>query len=79
MDLDTSWLGTIWSYRAGRTLIGKVTSKSGDFVTMTVAGLDKALPTDLQLMKPGSDGAPRVRVDVEYLVTNWKQMGPTGG
>ncbi len=78
MTFDTSWLGTVWSHRSGRTLIGRVTSVSGDFVTMVVAGIEKGLPAGLELMRPGNDGVPRVRVERERLLDTWKRMGPSG-
>ncbi len=77
MPSEASWIGTVWSYRAGRTLIGKVTSMSGDFVTLAVAGLDGGAPPGIEVMQP-EDGAPRVRVDLHLLVDRWKRMGPSG-
>jgi hypothetical protein len=77
MDFDRAWLGTVWSYRAGRTLIGKVTSMSGDFVTLSVVGLDANAPAGMELVKSERDGDSLVRVDCQHLVDFWKRMGPS--
>ena len=78
MDSQASWLGTVWSFRTGRTLIGKVTSMNGDFATLDVVGLASPPPCGVAVLPPGDDGVPRVLVDLQSLVDRWKRMGPAG-
>ncbi len=50
MSFGASWLGTFWSQRPGPTLIGKVTSMSGDSVPWWAGSL-RPFP-------PGQAGGP---------------------
>jgi hypothetical protein len=79
MEAQASWLGTVWSYRSGRTLIGKVTAVTGDFATLDVVGLANPPPCGIDVLPPGHDGVPRVLVDLQNLVDRWKRMGPVDG
>jgi len=76
MQSQESWLGTVWSFRTGRTLIGKVTAVTGDFATLDVVGLTNSPPGGINVLPPGYDGVRRVLVDLQSLVDRWKRMGP---
>jgi hypothetical protein len=79
MELHETWLGTVWSFRTGRTLIGKITAVTGDFATLDVVGLTNPPPCGINVLPPGNDGACRVLVDLQSLVDRWKRMGPAVG
>jgi hypothetical protein len=75
MSTAASWIGSVWSLRAGKVLIGRLRDVDGDGVTLAVVGLGFVAPPDVEVLPPDADGATMVRVPLRSLIANWKRMG----
>jgi hypothetical protein len=75
MSTAANWIGSVWSLRAGKVLIGRLRGVDGDGVTLAVVGLGFEAPPDVEVLPPDADGAPMVRVPLRSLLASWKRMG----
>ena len=75
MSTEANWIGSVWSLRAGKVLIGRLRCLDGDGATLAVVGLGFVAPPDVEVLPPDRDGAPMVRVPLRSLLANWKRMG----
>jgi len=74
------WVGSVWSHRQGRVLIGKLRSVHGNTATLSVVGLGPIVPDGVRVLPPEPGGASLVQVPVLTLLAKWKRMGsdPSG-
>ena len=75
MSVAVNWIGSVWSLRTGKLVIGRVRRVEGDTVVLAVVGLGFSPPPGVELVPADSDGAPLVRVGLVSLLSGWKRMG----
>jgi len=69
------WVGSVWSHRRGRVLIGRVRAVQGSTATLTVVGLGPVLPEGARVLPMEPGGCPVVEVPLLTLLATWKRMG----
>ncbi len=74
MESASDWVGSVWSHRRGRTVIGRLRSVQGSTATLAVVGLGPDLPEGAQALPPDEGGSPLVQLPLRLLVGRWKRM-----
>ncbi len=77
MSRMVNWIGSVWSLRTGKLVIGRVRRFEGDAVILAVVGLGFSPPPGVELLPADADGVPLVRVALVTLLGSWKRMGAT--
>jgi hypothetical protein len=70
-----AWIGSVWSFREGRVLLGRVKSVQGDRAVLAVVGLGPVAPEGVEVLPLDAGGSQRVRVPLRTLLARWKRMG----
>jgi hypothetical protein len=73
-----SWVGSVWSFREGRVLLGRVKAVEGDRATLAVVGLGPVAPDGVEILPLDAGGGQLVRVSLRLLQDRWKRMGCPG-
>jgi hypothetical protein len=73
------WVGSVWSHRQGRVLIGRLRAVQGNTATLAVVGLGPVVPDGLRVLPPEPGGCPVVQVPLLTLLASWKRMGSGPG
>jgi hypothetical protein len=73
------WVGSVWSHRNGRLLIGKLRSIHGSSATLAVVGLGPVVPEGVRVLPQDQGGASLVEIPLRTLLATWKRMGPALG
>ena len=75
MQASNGWVGSVWSHRGGRLVIGRLREIRGNTATLSVVGLGPSLPAGVSVLPPGPGGDSLVQVPVSILLAAWKRMG----
>jgi hypothetical protein len=79
MNQVDGWIGSVWSHRRGRLLIGKLRTVQGNTATLSVVGLGPVVPEGVRVLPPEPTGSSIVQVSLLSLVAEWKRMGRGSG
>jgi hypothetical protein len=71
----TAWIGSVWSFREGRVLLGRVKAVEGSRAVLSVVGLGPVAPEDVEVLPLDPGGSQCVRIPLLTLVSRWKRMG----
>lgn len=74
MEASSNWVGSVWSHRNGRVVIGRVRALTGNTATLAVVGLGPVAPPGARLLPPDEGGSPIVELPLRVLVACWKRM-----
>jgi hypothetical protein len=69
-----SWVGSVWSHRNGRVVIGRLRAVQGNTATLAVVGLGPDVPEGVRVLPPDEGGSPIVEIPMHLLVGHWKRM-----
>jgi len=69
------WIGSVWSHRQGRVVIGKLRAVQGNTATLAVVGLGPVAPEGVLVLPQEPGGASMVQIPVLTLLATWKRMG----
>jgi hypothetical protein len=70
----SNWVGSVWSHRNGRVVIGRLRAVQGNTATLVVVGLGPDVPEGARVLPPDEGGSPIVQIPVHLLVGQWKRM-----
>lgn len=74
MEASGSWVGSVWSHRNGRVVIGRVRALAGSKARLSVVGLGPEAPPGARLLPPDEGGSPVVELPLRVLLECWKRM-----
>ena len=74
MESASNWVGSIWSHRSGRVVIGRLRAVKGATATLAVVGLGPVAPEGARVLPPDEGGTPIVQLPVRVLLERWKRM-----
>jgi hypothetical protein len=75
VDASNGWVGSVWSLREGRVLIGRLLGVRERMATLAVVGLGPVLPEGVRLLPVDAGGGPVVEVPLPLLLGRWKRLG----
>ena len=75
----SSWVGSVWSHRNGRVVIGRLRAVQGSTATLAVVGMGPEGPEGARVLPPDEGGTPLVQVPLVVLLGRWKRMGQAAG
>jgi hypothetical protein len=75
VDASNGWVGSVWSLREGRVLIGRLLGVTDRMAILAVVGLGPVAPEGVRLLPPDAGGSPLVEVPLPHLLGRWKRLG----
>ncbi len=75
MDAAAATIGSVWSRREGRLIIGRLRAVDGAMAILAVVGMGPAVPVGASVLPPDDGGSPLLRLPVRQLLEGWKRMG----
>ena len=74
MESSRERLGSVWSHRSGRVVIGRLRAVQGSIATLSVVGLGPVAPEGVRVLPPDEGGSPIVELPLRLLLERWKRM-----
>jgi hypothetical protein len=75
VDASEKWLGSVWSHRGSRVIVGRLRAVEGANATLAVVGLGPAVPEGARELPPDDGGSPMLQVPLLELLGRWKRLG----
>jgi hypothetical protein len=75
----SSWVGSVWSHRNGRVVIGRLRAVQGNTATLAVVGMGPVVPEGARVLPPDEGGTPLLQLPLLDLLGRWKRMGQAAG
>jgi hypothetical protein len=75
----SSWVGSVWSHRGGRVVIGRLRAVEGDTATLAVVGLGPDVPDGARVLPKDDGGNALLEISLLDLLGRWKRMGQAAG
>jgi hypothetical protein len=75
VDASNGWVGSIWSLRESRVIIGRLLGVQDKMATLAVVGMGQAVPEGARALPPAAGGSPRLEVPLPVLLGRWKRLG----
>jgi hypothetical protein len=75
VDASNGWVGSVWSLREGRILIGRLLGVRDRVATLAVVGLGPVVPEGARAVALGEGGSPLLEVPLPVLLGRWKRLG----
>jgi hypothetical protein len=75
----SSWVGSVWSHRSGRVVIGRLRAVEGDTATLAVVGLGPDVPDGARVLPMEEGGTALLEISLLDLLGRWKRMGQAPG
>ncbi len=74
METSRFALGSVWSHRGGRVVIGRLRAVQGRLATLAVVGMGVEAPDGARVLAADAGGSPLVEVPLRLLAERWKRM-----
>ena len=78
MDASQKWMGSVWSHRGSRVIVGRLRAVEGATATLAVVGMGPAVPEGARVLPPDAGGSALLQVPLLDLLGRWKRLGRTG-
>jgi hypothetical protein len=75
VEASQKWLGSVWSHRGGRVIVGRLRAVEGATATLAVVGMGPAVPEGARVLPPDAGGSPLLQVPLLELLGRWKRLG----
>ena len=75
----SNWVGSVWSHRNGRVVIGRLREVKGSTATLAVVGLGPVVPEGASVLPPDKGGTSLLQVPLLLLLGRWKRLGQDTG
>jgi hypothetical protein len=75
----SSWVGSVWSHRNGRVVIGRLREVNGSTATLAVVGLGPDVPEGARVLPSDKGGTSLLQVPLLLLLGRWKRLGQDAG
>jgi len=72
------WMGSVWSHRGSRVIVGRLRAVEGATATLAVVGMGPAVPEGARVLPPDAGGSALLQVPLLDLLGRWKRLGRTG-
>jgi hypothetical protein len=74
MSSASDLVGTVWSHRDGRVVVGRLRGVDGRHATLAVVGLGFEPPPGAEVLPLAEDGAQCIRIRLKLLLGRWKRI-----
>ena len=78
MGASQKWMGSVWSHRGSRVIVGRLRAVEGATATLAVVGMGPAVPEGARVLPPDAGGSALLQVPLLDLLGRWKRLGRTG-
>jgi hypothetical protein len=75
VEASQKWLGSVWSHRGSRVIVGRLRAVEGATATLAVVGMGPAVPEGARVLPPDAGGSPLLQVPLLELLGRWKRLG----
>ena len=75
METSQKWLGSVWSHRGSRVIVGRLRAVEGATAILAVVGMGPAVPEGARVLPPDAGGSPLLQVPLLELLGRWKRLG----
>jgi hypothetical protein len=75
VDASSGWMGSVWSLREGRIVIGRLLGVQDGVATLAVVGLGPVVPEGARALPLAPGGSPVLEVPLQLLLGRWKRLG----